>query len=303
MYLERYGLTRRPFPPTPDSSLYYPATPHEQALDPLLRAIRDDEGIALLVGEPGTGKTLLGQVFLERLGDEAVSAFLPHGQFPDRAAFLQTVLFDLGLPYTDTEHVLRLRLTEHALKTCAEGKRLVVVVDEAHHLSAELLEELRLLGNLEAGRKAFQVLGLAQPGILQTLKQPALAALNQRIAARLCLPALAAEDAHDYLLHHLRVAGGRPETLFEDAALQAIVQVSRGVPRLLNQAAHMSLQLAAAGELGSVDVECALEALARLGLEAAEGADGAEGDAGPERILDLKAVDPTRRTDPIRRSA
>ena len=292
MYEARFGLKRRPFPPTPDSSLYYPSTPHEQALAPLLRAINEDEGSLLLVGEPGTGKTLLGQIFLERLGDGIVSAFLPHSQFTDRRGLLQTILFDLGLPYEDgTEQLLRLRLTEYALKAASDGKRFVVVLDEAHHLTPEMLEELRLLGNLEAGRKAFQVLCLAQTPIFETLKQPALAAWSQRLAVRGILPALTTEDAHDYLRHHLRLAGGRPEAIFDEAALETLARGARGIPRLLNQSAHQALQLADAGDLQQVDIECAAEALGRLGLEDA----GAEHEA----ILDLHAVPP----QPLRRSA
>ncbi len=271
MDLERFGLKRRPFPPTPDSSLYYPATPHEQALAPLLRAIRDDDGLALLIGEPGVGKSLLGQVLLERLGDTVISAFLPHSHFANRAALLQTILYDLGLPYDDgSEQTLRLRLTEFALKACADSKRLVAVVDEAHLLNIEVLEELRLLGNLEAGRKAFQVVCLAQNPILETLKNPRLAAWNQRVAVRLFLPALVVEDAVDYLVHHVRLAGGQPNDLFDDDALESIARSCHGVPRLLNQAANQSLLLAESAGMERIDTECAHEALTLLGLEALE---------------------------------
>ena len=268
MYEARFGLKRRPFPPTPDSSLYYPSTPHEQALAPLLRSVDDDEGLMLLIGEPGTGKTLIGQVFLERLGEKVVNAFVPHGQFANRLALLQAILFDLSLPYDEnTEQLLRLRLTAFALKNAAEGKRFVIVVDEAHLLTPELLEELRLLGNLEAGRKAVQIVGLAQPRIQDTLKQPGLATWNQRLGVRMFLPALTLEDSLDYLQQHLRLAGARPDDVIDEAAREAIAQATRGVPRLLNQAAHQSLLLAEAADLHRVDVECAMEALTMLGLE------------------------------------
>ena len=282
----------------PDSTLYYPSTPHEQALAPLLRSIRDDEGVAVLLGEPGTGKTLLGQILLwKRLLwaiRKAVAAFLGHSQFADRRGLLQTILFDLGLPHDDdvTEQTLRLRVIEHALKTAASGKRLICVVDEAHHLSPDLLEELRLLGNLEAGRKAFQVVCLAQPGLLETLKQPMLASWKQRLAVRKTLAALTADESHDYLRHQIKMVGGRPEAVFEDEALDVLASGSHGIPRLLNQSAHQALQLADAGELERVDVECAAEALLRLGLDETENAESAESaetsDAGP--ILDLPAL-------------
>ena len=286
MYETRFGLKRRPFSPMPDSSLYYPSTPHEEALAPLLRALRDDEGLAVLVGEPGTGKTLLGHILLERTADSE-NAFLGHSQFADRRSLLQTILFDLGLPHDDdvSEQTLRLRVIEHALKTAASGKRLICVVDEAHHLSVDLLEELRLLGNLEAGRKAFQVVCLAQPALLDTLKQPKMASWNQRLAVRMSLAALTADESHDYLRHQIKMVGGRPESVFEDEALDVLATGARGIPRLLNQSAHQALQLADAGDLRRVDAECAAEALARLGLDQTENDEASE--TGP--ILDLPA--------------
>ncbi len=272
MVLERFGLTRRPFPATPDSALYYPATPHEAALAPLLRALGEDEGLLLLTGAPGTGKTILGQVLLERLQGEPASVFLTNSHFPDRASLLQAILFDFGLPYEDgSEQLLRLRLTDQLLKNCAAGKRNIVVLDEAHHLSADLLEELRLLGNLEAGgAKAFQAVCLAQLSIVETLKQPILAAWKQRMAVHMNLEPLSVEEAIDYLLHHLRLAGGKPDKIIDEAGLDVLARGTLGLPRLLNQAATQALALADAAEMEIVDAEAALEALSALGLQAEE---------------------------------
>jgi general secretion pathway protein A len=292
MYEARFGLKRRPFSPMPDSSLYYPSTVHEEALAPILRAVRDDEGMAVLAGEPGTGKSLLGQILLERVPD-CENAFLAHSQFADRRGMLQTILFDLGLPHDDdvSEQTLRLRLIDHALKTAASGKRLICVVDEAHHLTPDMLEELRLLGNLEAGRKAFQVVCLAQSPLLETLKQPKMASLNQRLAVRMVLPALTVDDSHDYLRHQIKVVGGRPEAVFDDEALDVLANGSRGVPRLLNQSAYQALLLADAGELKKVDAECASEALLRLGLdEAAQSSEAEAPDMTDAVVLDLPAT-------------
>src|SRR5688572_18953169 len=216
----RFGLKRRPFPPTPDTELYYPATTHESALTHLQRGISDDEGILLVLGAPGIGKTLLGYTLLERLGEATTSAFLTNSHFADRSALLQAILFDLGLAYDGSEQTLRLRLTEQLLKTCADKRRTIVVIDEAQHLTADLLEELRLLANLEAGSgKAVQFVLMAQPCILETLQEPQMAALQQRIAVRSTLEALGADEAYDYLLHHLRLAGGKPDKIFDETAL------------------------------------------------------------------------------------
>jgi Holliday junction resolvasome RuvABC ATP-dependent DNA helicase subunit len=130
-----------------------------------------------------------------------------------------------------------------------------------------LLEELRLLGNLEASSgKALQILLVAQPTLLATMRSAELAALWQRTAIRVELEPLALQEAADYLLHHVRVAGGRPERLFSDEALELLAHQTHGVPRLLNQAAHQALHLTAETGSAQVDAEAALEALTMLGL-------------------------------------
>jgi type II secretory pathway predicted ATPase ExeA len=283
MYEKRFGLNRRPFPPTPDTRSYYPSTLHESALTALGRGLAAEESFILLTGEAGVGKTLLGYALLERLGDDVASAFLSNSHFTDRSALLQAILYDLGLPYDgDKEQSLRLRLTEHLLKNCAAERRTIVVIDEAHHLSADLLEELRLLANLEAGGcKALQIVLLAQPGITRTLRQSGLESLQQRIAIRSTLGPLDVEEAYDYLLHHLRLAGVKPESVFDDTALEAIARGTHGIPRCLNQAAHQALLLADEGELTKVDAEAALEALSILGMAPSE--TEAESESSPDK--------------------
>ncbi len=272
MDVKEFGLRCRPFPATPDRAFYYPASGHETALAELLRAIAEDQGLALLTGIPGTGKTLLVHCLLDRLGPEVTSAYLTNSHFADRLALLQAILFDLSLPYEDgSEQRLRLRLTEYLLKNCGAGRRTVLLVDEAHHLGLDLLEELRLLGNLEAGAgKAFQAILIAQVSVAATLARPEMAAFHQRLTTCPHLEPLGLEEAVDYLLHHVRLAGGRPEALFDEPALELLAKGSGGVPRRLNQAAHEALTLAHQGQMPRVDAEAALEALTRLGLEVRE---------------------------------
>jgi general secretion pathway protein A len=270
MYEKDFGLLRRPFPATPDRALYYPSGTHEAARADLLRAIAEDEGFALLSGAPGTGKTLLVHLLLEQWGHNAVTAYLTNSHLPDRSAFFQAVLYDLSLPYEEgSEQVLRLRLTDYLLQNCAAGRRAVLLIDEAQHLSDDLLEEVRLLGNLEAGSgKALQAILVAQQELLAKLAKPELAAVSQRLATRVHLEPLGLEESVDYLAHQVRMAGGRPEQLFEESALHMLARSSRGIPRVLNQAAHQALTLACQAEMTQVDTEAALEALSRLGLEA-----------------------------------
>jgi general secretion pathway protein A len=291
MYEQRFGLKRRPFPPAPDASLYYPATLHEAALNALQRALVDDEGLLLVTGVPGTGKTLLGYTLLERVRQDYDSVFLTNAWLADRLSLLQAILYDLGLPFeTGGEQVLRLRLMDHLLTTCAAGRRTLVIVDEAHYLGPDLLEELRLLGNLEAGAgKAVQVVLLAQPTLAAVLQRPELTALRQRLAVRVELSPLGLEEACDYILHHLRQAGGDPQKVIDEAAVEALARGAQGIPRLLNQATHQALLLADSGDLPLVDTEAALEALSVLGL--GDGAD--ETPASEDSSL---RVGPARRT-------
>jgi type II secretory pathway predicted ATPase ExeA len=290
MYETHFGLRQRPFRATPDSGCYYPATGHERALLRLLRALADGEGPVLLTGEAGTGKTLLCHCLLERLGPDVTSAFLTQGHFSRRGALFQAILYDLSLPHEGrAEQDLRLALTDFLLKNYAEGKKAVLIVDEAHHLGPDLLEDLRLLGNLEARQgKALQVVLAAQPALLATLARPELSSLGQRLAVRAAVEPMKVEEAADYLAHQVRVAGGRPEDVFTEEALELLARGTRGVPRLLNQAAHEALTLACSAGARPADAEAALEALALLGLEFPEGPGN---EAADEPTLSLPPAD------------
>jgi type II secretory pathway predicted ATPase ExeA len=263
-----FGLRHRAFPATPDVGCYYPASGHELALERLRAGLEDGEGVVLLTGGPGVGKTLLCHVLLDRLGETAQSVCLTHTHLRDRAGLLQAILFDLSLPHAGkTEQEMRLTLIDHLLQRFAAGNRTVLVIDEAQHLGADLLEELRLLGNLEGGQgKAVQVVLVGQPEILETLSAPALGSLRQRLAVRTALSPLGVEEAADYLLHHLRAAGGQADQILGPEPLELLARSTHGVPRLLNQAAHQAMRLAAGAGAGEVDAEAVLEALTLLGL-------------------------------------
>lgn len=269
---KHFGLSARPFRGTPDLEAYYPATGHEAALARLLQALAEDEGLALLTGVPGTGKTLLAHCLLDRLGPDFTCAFLTHSHFRDRASLLQAMLYDLSLPYEGKgEQELRLALTDFVLKNYADGRRTLVLVDEAQHLAPDLLEELRLLSNLESRQgKALQVVLVAQPELLETIKRAELAVFAQRLAVRATVEPLGLHEATDYLVQQLRRVGGNPESLIADEALTLLARATKGVPRLLNRAAHQAFTFAEAAGATQVDAEAALEALTFLELEVPE---------------------------------
>ena len=264
----QFGMRARAFRPGPDPASYYPAAPHEEALAALRRSMAADEPFAVLTGEPGVGKTLLAQVLIERVGDEAITAVVTNSHLDSRAALLQALLYDLGLSYEGkSEQELRLTLTDCLLTRMGEDRRTLIVIDEAHHLTADCLEELRLLSNLEArGRRGMQVVLIGLPELTDTLQRPGLRALAQRITTRACLGRLDAQESADYILHQIRAAGGKADAIFSDEAIELLAKSALGLPRILNQAAHQALELTD-HESGAVDVEAVLEALAQLGIE------------------------------------
>ncbi|HZU39118.1 MAG TPA: AAA family ATPase [Gemmataceae bacterium] len=270
MYEDHFGLRQRPFRATPDSDSYYPATTHEHAVARLMRALGEDEGLMLVTGEPGTGKTLLCHRLLARMGADITTVFLTNSHFRDRTALFQAILYDLSLPYAGlSEQECRLSLTEFLLRNYAEGRRTLILIDEAQHLTPDLLEELRLLGNLEARQgKAVQIILVAQPALLETICRTELAALAQRLIVRLRLEALSIDEAADYLIHHLRAAGGKPDRIIDEEALTLLARSSRGIARVLNQAAHQALSLAYEAGTSTVDAEAALEVMGLMGIDA-----------------------------------
>jgi type II secretory pathway predicted ATPase ExeA len=269
MYEAHFGLRARPFRPGVDPAVYYPAGPHEQIVQSSRSALADQEPFVLLTGEPGLGKTLLAQVMLERIGDEAACAVITNSHLDTRVALLQALLFDLGLPYeSKSEQELRLTLTDCLLGRLRDDQRTIFLIDEAHHLPADGLEELRLMANLESPQgRALQIVLIGLPELLETLRQAPLRALNQRLTTRLSLGPLDFSESADYVLHQLRWAGARPDAVIEEEALELLAKASQGVPRLLNQSAHQALVVAYQAGAGRVDAEAVIEALNNLGIE------------------------------------
>src|SRR5438105_332146 len=141
MFESHFAMKHRPFRSPPDTQCYYPASGHELVLTRLVQAMQAEQGVAILCGAAGTGKTLLCHCLLERLQPAPITIFLTNSHFGSRAAFLQAILYDLGKPYEGRgEQELRLAVTEEILNTFASGKYTLIILDEAQNLSAELLE-------------------------------------------------------------------------------------------------------------------------------------------------------------------
>jgi len=263
MYQKHFGLRRLPFASLALDDCYFPAAGHEAALAQLIEGIHNHEGLLLLTGAPGTGKTRCAYRLLEQLPSAITPAFLTGSAFADPSGLLQAILYDLGRPHESRpEEDLRLALTDCLLEHFGENRRVLLLLDEAHHLDARLLEELRLLTNLEGKEgRAFQVLLLSQPSMLDTLNDPMLACFRTRLSIHAELTTLTPQETINYLLARLESAGGLARAVITLEALELIAESSAGIPRRANQIAHRSLTAAAAADLKPVDVEAVVEAL------------------------------------------
>jgi type II secretory pathway predicted ATPase ExeA len=269
MDCSHFGLRVRPFRTTPDVDAYYPATTHESALAELRQSLENEDGVALLLGEPGTGKTLVAHRYVGELRAGVRSAYLTHGSFVRRGDVLQALLFDLGLPYQKRSlQELRLELAASCLDYFREHGRTIIVADEAHLLPVRVLEELRLMANLEGKEgRAVQVILIGLPTLKETIVRPELERLRERVGVIAQVQPLGIEESADYLLHQIRRSGGRPEELLGEDVLDILSHASRGVPRVLNQAAGLAFSLAEQAGSRVVDAEAAVEAVTRLGLD------------------------------------
>ena len=246
MYRAHFGLREMPFGITPDTSFAYACTSHQEALNTLLVAVKNGEGFIKIVGEVGTGKTLLCRRFLATLDASHVTAYIPNPYLEPRT-LLFALADELGvtLPRDADQHQL-LKSLNHALLTFArQGKTVVLCLDEAQAMPIETLEALRLLTNLETEkRKLLQVVLFGQPELDRRLAEESVRQLRQRIAFQYRLAALDRAEVDHYIAHRLRVAGYRGNRLFSTAASRAAHRLTGGVPRLVNIVAHKALLLA-----------------------------------------------------------
>src|SRR5437868_1699720 len=273
MYKQFFGLTRNPFEISPDPFFLVPTARHNEALANLYYGVRRQKGFVVVTGEVGTGKTLLIRCLMDVLNrDQVAFAYL----FNPRLAvseFLKYILSDYGLATEDPGKSAMLReLNSFLIGRYRMGRSTVLIVDEAQHLRRELLEEIRLLTNLETSQqKLLQIILVGHPELEQKLDSPQLRQLKQRVALRCKLEPLTKEETLSYILRRLELAGA-PEggkALFPESTLDILYRHSRGIPRLVNTLCENALIAAYARHSGTIEPQFVEEVAAdfRLGEE------------------------------------
>ena len=235
MYQNFFGLHEKPFSIAPDPRYLYMTDQHREALAHLLFGIGDEGGFILLTGDIGTGKTTICRSLLNQLPDNADIAFIVNPRLSVNE-LLQSICDELGIAYAENSSIKVLvdNLNQFLLESYASGRNTILIIDEAQNLADEVLEQLRLLTNLETSeKKLLQLILLGQPELNDKLAQDNLRQLAQRVTARFHLQPLSFEETTAYIKHRLHIAGFRGE-LFSRAALKHIHSESRGVPRLVN---------------------------------------------------------------------
>ncbi len=266
MYTSFFGLTEKPFTITPDPRYLFMSERHSEALAHLVYGVTESDGFIQLTGEVGTGKTTLVRSLLQKLPKRTEVAVILNPQLTAQE-FLVAICRELGIAQPEERDSLRAlvdALNEHLLAAHAEDRRTILVVDEAQNLAAEVLEQVRLLTNLETTRqKLLQIILIGQPELRELLARNNLRQLAQRITARYHLEPLDRNETMRYIEHRLKVAGAVTD-LFTPAAKREVYRLSGGVPRLVNVICDRSLLGAYSRERRQVDQALVRRAAAEI---------------------------------------
>jgi len=233
MYLDHFGLSEPPFRITPQTAWFFTGAQRGALLEALLYAISHDEGIIKISGEVGVGKTMLCRMLLERLPADAQVIYIANPSLSPEA-LLQTVALELGIRDANSLTILR-QIEEALIERYSQGKRVVTIIDEAHAMPQESLEQVRLLSNLEsANRKLLQIVLFGQTELDELLALREMRSLHDRITQHFALAPLSEAEVAAYVHHRLDAAGYRGPDLFNRKAIRLVTLASRGLTRRIN---------------------------------------------------------------------
>ncbi|WP_310452036.1 ExeA family protein [Sulfuritalea sp.] len=263
MYLDHFGLNEPPFRITPHTDFFFDGANRGATLDALIYAITHDEGIVKVSGEVGSGKTMLCRVLMERLPENVTIIYLANPSL-SRDDILYAIADELRLEVPDNARssVVMRALQDHLIQSFGEGRQVVVLIDEAHAMPVETLEEIRLLSNLETNRsKLLQLVLFGQPELNDVLARSDMRQLKERITHNFGLEPLVRDDITHYLDFRMRAAGYRGPSVFSPTALKLITQSSLGLTRRINILADKALLAAFSSgshQIGSKEVHAAI---------------------------------------------
>jgi type II secretory pathway predicted ATPase ExeA len=253
LYLEHFGLDEPPFRITPHTDFFFDGGDRGATLEALLYAIVHEEGIVKVSGEVGTGKTMLCRVLMERLPEHVEIVYLANPSF-DRSEILGAIADDLGIEISERRINVALRaLEDHLISLYSEGARVVLLIDEAHAMPEDTLEQVRLLSNLESSRhKLLQIVLFGQPELDSILAEPSMRQLKDRITHSFRMRPLVEKEIGNYLSFRMRAAGYRGPDVFSPAAVSMIAKAASGLSRRVNILADKALLAAFASNKHAV---------------------------------------------------
>jgi general secretion pathway protein A len=255
MYERHFGLNAKPFSLTPDPAFLFPSRQHAMAMTMLEYGLESQAAFSLLTGDIGSGKTTLIRRLLRQLGDQVVVGLISHthGRFKSIHTWALSALSIAAA--ADSEVAQYEALVDAIVRTYAKGRRTLLIIDEAQNLSLEVLEELRLLSNVNSERDlVLQILLVGQPELRHKLSRPELQQFAQRVSVDFHLQPLDRGEAHAYVRHRLEVAG-RNTPLFLPDAIEFVHARTKGVPRLINQLCDFALLYAYADGRTTIDAD------------------------------------------------
>ncbi len=268
MYASYFGMKENPFNLTPDPHYFYLSPQHQEALNCLIYGLNEKKGFIVVTGGIGNGKTTLSRSLLTRLDGSMESALIFNSALSD-LELLQTINREFGVTMKrgrQTKKRCLDALNEFLLKNFAAGKQALILIDEAQNLSRNVLEQIRMLSNLETDReKLLQIVLIGQPELHDLLSLPSLRQLNERITIRYDLKPLNRADVQKYIEHRLTLAGGREGVRFSAAAYSLIYRYSRGNPRRINALCDRALLVAYAEDTRIIDGRIVKKAVNDMG--------------------------------------
>lgn len=246
MYCDFFGFSEKPFTITPNPDFMFLSATHREAFAHLLYGIDSHAGFIALTGEVGTGKTTVLRTLLTRLDSEKYRSALIFNPGLTKVQLLSNVCAEFGIVAGKRTGIAYLdALNRYLLEQNSAGRTVVLVIDEAQNLKPEVLEQIRLLSNLETERdKLIQIILAGQPELNDILGRHDLRQLNQRIIVRCKLVPMGFEDTSDYINHRLKVSGSRIPNIFTNGSIKQIYKFSKGIPRLINVVCEQALLMA-----------------------------------------------------------